>query len=166
MKNKLLVCTAAALLLPINMALASGPPETKAGLWSLSRQTIDNPGNKKNVWPPMKICRNPAYDQYVLGLAKGLPGCTTVNESTQGNKYSAELRCVIGATVVDTKGTTTYQGGTSTHAESYTTYTPAMYGKSETIMIIDSKYIGSCPAGMQPGDRTNADGTISHGWKH
>jgi hypothetical protein len=25
---------------------------------------------------------------------------------------------------------------------------------------------GSCRAGMQPGDRINANGTISRGWKH
>jgi hypothetical protein len=25
-------------------------------------------------------------------------------------------------------------------------------GKSETVMIIDAKYLGSCPAGMKPGD--------------
>jgi hypothetical protein len=25
-------------------------------------------------------------------------------------------------------------------------------GKSETVMTIDAKYLGSCPAGMKPGD--------------
>jgi hypothetical protein len=24
--------------------------------------------------------------------------------------------------------------------------------KSETVMIMDAKYVGSCPAGMKPGD--------------
>jgi hypothetical protein len=41
-----------------------------------------------------------------------------------------------------------------------------MDGKTETIMISDAKYLGSCPAGMQPGDRLNANGTIVHGRKH
>jgi len=31
-------------------------------------------------------------------------------------------------------------------------------GKSETVMIIDAKYLGSCPAGMKPGDVVTADG--------
>jgi hypothetical protein len=31
-------------------------------------------------------------------------------------------------------------------------------GKSETVMIMDSKYLGSCPAGMKPGDVVMADG--------
>jgi len=27
-------------------------------------------------------------------------------------------------------------------------------------MIMDQKYVGSCPAGTQPGDLTNADGRL------
>jgi hypothetical protein len=165
MTRKLLYTTAV-VLLPIGIALASGPPQGKEGLWSVNRQMIDNPGNKKDVFPPIKLCRNRAYDQYVMGLAKNMHGCTTVSESTQGNKYFVELKCVVGKTVIDTKGTTTFQGDTSGHSESHTTYIPPMFGKSESTMIIDSKYIGSCPAGMQPGDRINGDGTIAHGWKH
>ncbi len=165
MKIKLFY-TSAVLLLPIGIALASGPPHLKEGLWSLDRQTIDSPGNKKNVFPAIKTCRNDAYDQYVLGLMKKMPGCTTVTDNMQGSKYVLEMKCTIGNTVIETKGTTTYQADTVAHAESRTTYTPAMYGRTETITIADSKYLGSCPAGMQPGDRINADGTIAHGSKH
>ena len=164
--SKKLLYTACALLLPIHMAFASGPPATKPGLWSVSRQTIDNPGNKKKVWPPIKVCHNHAFDIYVNDLMKRMPGCTTVSESTQGNKSFSELKCVIGKSVVETKGTTTYQGDTFVHSESNTTYAPALYGTSETTMTGDLKYIGSCPVGMQPGDQMNANGTISHLWKH
>jgi hypothetical protein len=31
-------------------------------------------------------------------------------------------------------------------------------GKSETVMIMDAKYLGSSPAGMKPGDAIKADG--------
>ncbi|MFY9689210.1 MAG: DUF3617 family protein [Candidatus Acidiferrales bacterium] len=157
---------ATAFLLPATIALAGGPPALKEGFWSLNRQTVDNPGNKKEVWAPIKICRDHAYDQYVLELAKKVPGCTTVSESMHGNAYLADLKCVIGNTTLDTKSTTTVQGDTASHGESHTLYTPAMEGKTETIMISDAKYLGSCPAGMQPGDRMNADGTIVHGEKH
>jgi Protein of unknown function (DUF3617) len=154
-----------AFLLPAAIALASGPPAQKEGLWLLNRQTIDNPGNKKEVWPPIKVCRDHAYDQHVLELAKKIPGCTAVSESTHGNTYLTDLKCVIGNTTLDTKSTTTVQGDTASHGESHTLYTPAMDGKTETIMISDAKYLGSCPPGMQPGDRMNADGTIVHGQK-
>jgi hypothetical protein len=29
-------------------------------------------------------------------------------------------------------------------------------------MVMEQKYMGSCPAGAQPGDRINADGSIVH----
>jgi hypothetical protein len=72
----------------------------------------------------------------------------------------------VGATVIETKGTATFSGDTSTHSESHATYTPAMAGISEMTMIQDQKYVGSCPAGAQPGDRINADGTVIHLGKH
>lgn len=150
----------------MGVALASGPPDMKEGLWSLTRQTTDNPGGTKDAWAPITICRSRAYDEYVLELAKKVPGCATVSEGTEGNTYSAESRCVVGKTVLDTKSKITVQGGTESHGESHTTYTPPLEGKSETIMTSDAKYLGGCPAGMQPGDRKNADGTIVHGWKH
>ena len=40
-----------------------------------------------------------------------------------------------------------------------------MGGVSETTMIMDQKYVGSCPAGAQPGDITYADGRVTH-WRH
>ena len=53
-------CTVAALVLTAAVSLASDPPPLKEGLWFLNRQTIDNPGNKKEVWPPIKMCRDHA----------------------------------------------------------------------------------------------------------
>ena len=163
--KKMLVSVAAALLLPIGMANASDPPELKEGLWSIHTLTIDNPGNKKSE-NTSTICRNHAYDQHVQSLAKGRKGCATVTGSFQSGKYSVEMHCAAAGTVIDTKGTTTYQGDTSAHAENHTTYSPAFAGVSESTMIMDQKYVGSCPAGAQPGDMTTADGRVNHLWKH
>jgi hypothetical protein len=46
--------TTAVVFLPIGIALASGPPHMKEGLWSLNRQTIDSPGNKRTYYRPSK----------------------------------------------------------------------------------------------------------------
>jgi hypothetical protein len=162
--KKILVFAAAALLLPIGIANAVDPPEQKEGLWSSRRQTIDNPGSKTSE-QTSTICRSHAYDQYVLSLVKNMKGCTTVSESFQSGKRSVESHCAIGSTVIDSKGTTIFQGDAAAHAESHSTYTPAMGGVSETTMIMDQKYVGSCPAGAQPGDITYADGRVTH-WRH
>lgn len=163
--KKILVSATAVLLLPIGIANAVNPPEQKEGLWSIHRQSIDNPGNKKSE-STSTICRSHAYDEHARSLAKNVKGCTTISESFQGGKYSVELHCVEAGTVVESKGTTTFQGDTSAHSETHATYTPALGGISEMTMIMDQKHVGSCPAGAQPGDMTNADGTVIHLWKH
>jgi hypothetical protein len=163
--NKKLLPAAAAFLLGIGTASAVDPPEMKEGLWSIHRQTVDNPGNKK-VESTSTICRSHAYDQHVESLAKSVKGCTPTSQSFQGGKYSSASHCVVGGTVIESRGTATYQGDTSAHSETHATYSPAMDGVSETTMVMDQKYVGSCPAGVQPGDMTSADGRITHLWKH
>jgi ribosomal protein L27 len=159
------VSTVSVILLLIGTANGADAPELKEGLWSIHRQTIDNPGNKK-IEGTQTICRSHAFDQHSQELAKNVKGCTTVSDSFQGGKRVTELRCTIGGTVLDTKGTVVYQGDSSVHGEDHTTYTPAMNGVSESTMIQDQKYVGSCPAGVQPGDIINADGRVMHTWKH
>ena len=80
----------------------------------------------------------------------------------QGGRISVEMHCVVEGTAMNTRGTTTYGVDTSLHSETHITYSPAFGGVSESTTIIDSKYIGNCPAGAQPGDQTNADGTVTH----
>jgi hypothetical protein len=36
----------------------------------------------------------------------------------------------------------------------------------DSTMTMDQKYLGSCPAGVQPGDLTSADGKVTHLWNH
>src|ERR1017187_6973809 len=73
---------------------------------------------------------------------------------------------LIGVRFLARNETYTYQGDTSFHSESHATFTPALGGISETTRIVDQKYVGSCPAGAHPGDRTNADGSVIHSGKH
>jgi len=163
--TKVLGFAAASLVLVVGMAVAGDPPDVKEGLWSIHRLTIENPGNKKSE-NTSTICRNHAYDQHVLALSKNVKGCTAINQSSEGSKYSEEMRCVVANTVVVTKGTTTYSGDAAAHAETHATYTPALAGMTEMTMIVDQRYVGSCPPGAQPGDLTTADGRVIHLWKH
>jgi hypothetical protein len=166
--KKWLALMAAALLLPLAIASAAGPPEQKEGLLSIHRQSINNPGNQKTE-SSSTICRSHTYDAYTLSLVKNKEvGCTTLKEDWQGSIYSVKSHCIVEGTAVDSKGTVTYThtGDTSAHSETRATYTPALGGVSETTMIMDQKYVGSCPARAQPGDLTNADGRVTHLWKH
>jgi hypothetical protein len=164
MKKKL-VRTVAALLLPIWIVMAVDVPDVKEGLWSIKRHTIDNPGNKISD-SSSTLCRNHAYDRHAFAELKKLKGCTTISENIQGNRYSLEMSCAIAGATLVTKGVTIFDPDTAVHSENHATYTPALAGISETTMIIDQKYLGACPAGIQPGDMTTADGKVLHLWKH
>ena len=161
--KKVLFFSAAALLLPIRTVHSADPPELREGLWSVHTQTIDNPGNKKSE-SSSTICRSHAYDEHVRSLAKDRKGCTA-NGSFEGGKQTMESHCVVAGTTIDTKGTSVFQGDTSARSETRTTYSPAFGGVSDSTMTMDQKYMGSCPAGVQPGDLTSADGKVRHLWK-
>jgi len=155
---------AALLLLTSAMVGAVDPPAMKEGLWSIRNQSVNSPGDKKTD-NTSTICRSHAFDQHALQDAKSVKGCKTISETLQGNEYSIHSHCVAAGTEIDSKSTVTFKGDTAAHSESHATYNPAMAGITETTLIQDQKYVGSCPAGVQPGDITQPDGTVVHAWK-
>lgn len=157
MKHTILVLATAALALPL--AYATDPPAVKEGLWSVHMEVTNNPGSQKSE-SSYTLCRDHAFDQLAREREKAMKGCSTVAENLQDNKYTSEIRCTSGTTTISSKGTTTYQGETVIHSETHASYSPAFSGTSETTIVRDEKYSGSCPAGVDPGDRTNADGTV------
>ena len=164
MKTKLRL-SVALFLLTSATAQAVNPPAMKEGLWSIRNQSSVTPENKSTDFTST-ICRNHAYDQQVLEAAKTMKGCSTVSESMKGSNYSIQTHCVVGKTVIDTTSTVIFKGDAATHSETHATYTPAMGGVNGMTLIQDQKYLGSCPAGAQPGDMTRPDGTVVHLWKH
>lgn len=168
--KKVLISVTAALMFPTAIVWAASLPEMQEGLWSMHTREVNNPGNKLVDTTALPFCRDHAYDKQAEALAKSVKkGCTMVNETFDGGKYSTEMRCVIEKavvagkilferTVITTKGTAT-QSNTSAHSEFHTTYAPAMDGISDQTMIVDQKYVGRCPAGMRPGDRLKPGGS-------
>lgn len=145
----------------IAVARAEDVPQVKEGLWSIHIQSVDNPGNKKTEGT-RSICRNHEYDKQAQARAKSRKGCTVTSETVRGNQYSVSMRCTIAGSTGENTNFTTFQGDSAIHSENHITYNPALYGISEMTMIMDQKYVGSCPAGMQPGDTMGADGKVTH----
>jgi hypothetical protein len=142
------------------MAGPVDPPALKEGLWSVHMETTTNPAGKKSQ-ASYTLCHNHAFDESTRAAEKAMKGCNTVSENFQNGTYSSEVQCKIGATTIDSKGITTYTDDT-THGETQVSYSPAMGGVTGSVIVTDSKYQGACPAGTEPGDRTNADGTVIH----
>lgn len=144
-----------------SVGFAAEPPQMKEGLWSVHSVTTENPGSKKTEGT-ISICRSPAYDKAIREAARNRQKGCTWDEKFEAGKFIANSHCVVGPTTIDSKGLTTFSSDTSAHAETHATYTPAMRGISEMVMVMDQKWVGACPAGMEPGDRMAADGTINH----
>jgi hypothetical protein len=86
--------------------------------------------------------------------------CTSSVTQPSTNTYVEESRCAKGPNAGSvTKVVYTHQGDTASHTEMHMNV-----GKSETVMIMDAKYLGSCPTGMKPGDLI-MDGKIISGGK-
>jgi len=158
--KKLLICAIGMVCL-VGFAAAIDLPPMREGLWSIHTQTFDNPGNVKREFT-QKICRNHAYDNSVRAKAKNIPGCKVLNENLSGHTYTIEMECNISGSVIHSKGVTTSTGDDAFRSETHTTYAPALHGVSDTTMIMDQKFEGSCPAGTEPGDIIRPDGTVIH----
>ena len=134
--KKLVFCWGAMVLFCFAAAQAADPPDVKEGLWSSETQTIDNPGNKRNGGA-VTICRSHAYDQYVKDQAAKMPGCKKVSERHSSRTYTTVLHCTVGNTVIDTTETATFKSDSAIHSETHATYSPPLYGVSESTIIMD-----------------------------
>jgi predicted homoserine dehydrogenase-like protein len=153
-----------ALLTAITSANALNAPALKEGFWSVHTVTTTNPGNKVSDGK-YSICRNHAFDQHAEAAGKNM-NCNIKSDSMQGNKHIVEMTCHVGPTTIVSKSVGTYQSDTSVHNETTASYAPAFMGNTLETMVMDFTYVGSCPAGVQPGDRVNQDGSVMHLWRH
>ncbi len=127
----------------------------KDGLWEThSTQTQQG----KTVFDTsVKMCRSKELTNSMQSSGEELRkknACTSAVTQPSPNTYAEESRCAKGPNAGSvTKITYTYQGDTASHTEMHMND-----GKTETVMVIDAKYLGSCPAGMKPGDVVMPDG--------
>jgi hypothetical protein len=164
MQKKFLLVTAA-MALPVAIASAQYLPSMKEGLWKIHSVTTDMPSNETTT-DTYTICRSHAYDDHVRELVKSIKGCTYKEGGDVGGKKMEESHCEISGMKIDTTGYVKETGDTAFHSEGHTKYTPAMNKITETTMVQDQTYVGACPAGMEPGDKKDSDGTVQHLWKH
>jgi hypothetical protein len=155
----------AVLLMSYGTVRAADEPSMNEGLWSIHDVDTTNPENKVSD-STKKICRSHAWDQQVQAESKKvMKSCTVLTDTTGGNKHVTEAKCQIGSTTITTKAVVTILSENSAHSETRSTYSPALGNVSDTKMIQDQKYQGSCPVGISPGDMILSDGTVRHLWK-
>jgi hypothetical protein len=126
------------------------PPPTKEGLWET--HSIQTQQGKTVSDSTVKMCQSKELTKSMQTNGEELRKkneCTSSVTQPSANTYVEESRCAKGPNAGSvTKVIYTYQGDTSSHTEMHMT----LLGKTETVMLIDAKYVSSCPAGMKPGD--------------
>jgi hypothetical protein len=157
MRNTSSIATAA-LLLSV-AAYAADPPPLQEGMWEVRGRSIENPGARVTNFS-YRLCRNHAFDAAMDAQVKNAKECQTSFDELGAGKFASASSCTLGGRVIVSKGTYTYESTTSTRAESHATYTPAFNGKTEESLVQEQRYIGECPAGVNPGDRIMSDGTV------
>jgi hypothetical protein len=135
------------------------PPPTKEGLWETHSTQIQQ--GKTVSDRSVKMCQSKEITKSMQSDGEELRKkneCTSSVTRPAANTYVEESRCAKGPNAGSvTKVVYTYQGDTASHTEMHMDM-----GKVATVMIMDAKYVGSCPAGMKPGDLI-IDGKIISG---
>lgn len=154
--------TALTLLAAIGTAYALDMPVMKEGLWKL--HNISTSAGQKPDESTFFLCRDHAYDLKAKALVdQSLKSCTKISDSTSGGKRYLNMTCKVGTSTLTSKAVITSAGDTYYRSETSTTYTPPLYGEAQSSMVAEQTWVSACPAGMSPGDRKLADGTIHKG---
>lgn len=145
-----------AIALGATSALAIDFPTLKPGLWE-SNLTREGAGQKA---PTMKMCMDASLQKEMMDSGMGTMKelCSKNDIRREGNKVFSNAECKFGDSTMKSTSVTTFTGETAYHTEVKATYDPPMAGRGAGTTVIDAKWTGPCPAGMQPGDVILPDG--------
>ena len=131
-------------------------PAMKAGLWE---STMAREGTPQKLGAA-KMCMDKAVQKEMMDMGMGTMKsmCPKNDIRRDGNKVYGTAECKFGESTMKSSSVTTFSGDTSYHTEVKSTYDPPMQGMSSGNMVIDAKWTGACPAGMQAGDVVLPDG--------
>ena len=134
------------------VSAAAELPTRKPGLWEIT-MTMGNPKIPPRV---EKVCLDAATNQllYKVGAGASQKMCSKVDIQNSGGKVVVDSQCNLGNTKSSTHSVTTMMGDTAYHTDVSVHYDPPLFGKSDSTLTHDAKWIGACPADMRPGDLT------------
>jgi hypothetical protein len=131
-------------------------PTMKAGLWE-SRLVREGAPTKAAA---TQICMNAAVQKEMLDMTMGnmKSMCTKNDIRRDGNRMYGTAECKFGESAMKSNSVTTFAGDSAYRTEVKATFDPPFMGKATSNTVIEGKWMGACPAGMQPGDVTMPDG--------
>jgi hypothetical protein len=147
---------AGTLILGAASASAIDFPTMKPGLWE---STIAREGMTQSM-SGTKMCMDAAVQKEMMDMGMGTMKtmCSKNDIRRDGNKVYGSAECKFGDATMKSSTVTTFTGDTAYHTEVKSTYDPPMQGMPSGNAVIDAKWTGACPAGMQAGDVVLPDG--------
>jgi hypothetical protein len=131
------------------------PPPLRDGFWE-TRSALSIDGKLVSD-TSIKMCQSKDLTQSTQAAAaeaRKKNECTAVVNKTSANTIVEQSRCAKGPNAgSETKAVYSYTGDTAAHIEMH-----IHKGSSETLSVMDMKYLGSCPSGLKPGDAIMPDG--------
>jgi hypothetical protein len=138
-------------------AAAQDAPKLRAGQWEVVRKS-DRAGDK-----PMRttLCIDDAMqrDMWTMGMGAMRGMCSKSDIRFAAGRGNVDLVCNLGATTMRSKATITFTGDTAYRTDIDTTYDPPSNGTTRTRSVVESRWLGACKAGQQPGDMVLPNGT-------
>jgi hypothetical protein len=132
------------------------PPPMKDGLWET--HSVQTAAGKTVTDMSIKMCQSKELTQQGEATSKELRQkneCTSVITRQAGDTVVEESRCAKGPNAgAVTRFIYSHTADTVAHIEMHS----RQGSTTESVTVMDMKYLGSCPAGMKPGDIIMPDG--------
>ena len=131
-------------------------PAMKAGLWESTMSRAGMPQKAGTT----KMCMDAVVQKEMMDMGMGSMKsmCSKNDIRRDGNKVYGAAECKFGDSTMKSSSVTTFTGDTAYHTEVKSTYDPPMQGMPAGTTVVDAKWAGACPAGMQAGDVVLPDG--------
>jgi uncharacterized protein DUF3617 len=137
-------------------AHAADFPPRKTGLWEIEMTMPGGPMPPRHA----KMCLDASTDAQMQELAteagKGM--CNPPQIVRNGSTVTVDSVCKMGPSQMTTQAVTQFSGDTSYHTDITTKFEPPTAGHDSQTMVQDAKWVGPCPADLQPGDVVMGNG--------
>lgn len=124
-------------------------PVQKPGLWQTTMKGEKIPGGSRSY----SMC----LDAASLAEAKASADahlkddCSKSDVHMQGSTWIAESTCTLSGMHVVAHSETTFTGDESFHTQITSSYDSPKHGTTNSMMTVDSKYLGACAPGQKVG---------------
>jgi hypothetical protein len=143
------------------LVCAQDLPRMKAGLWQST--TVNDMQKAKGAPPQMtSICMDDAVQKQMIQFSQGaMRGMCSRNDlKVTGNTVTGDTVCQMGGSKMVGHSVMTFVSDTAYHTTAQSNFDPPLMGMKASVTTVEGKYMGACPAGMQPGDMKLPNGQI------